>query len=195
MTSASFRAKRATPEEVPRNQLGTTEVADAPLRRDEREELISAFEELRLADEELRAQSEAFAATSNELDRERRKFRELFEFAPDAYLITPISTERYARRMSPRGTCSVSTRNFSSESCFPSFFEESARRQYSEQLDLLCDRDRLDDWEMWLHSATRVDGQSVSPRSPDRRETTWPRNIAGSSTTSPARRQAERSDS
>jgi len=73
-----------------RNQLGTTEIADAPLKRDEPEDLMTAFEALLLADEELKAHSEALVATSNELDRERRKFRELFEFAPDAYLITDL---------------------------------------------------------------------------------------------------------
>jgi PAS domain S-box-containing protein len=143
----------------PRNQLGTTEIADAPLRRDEREDLISAFEALRLADEELRAQSEALAATSNELDRERRKFRELFEFAPDAYLITDLyGTIREANVAA--GRLLGLDPKFLVGKLLPSFFEESARRQYPEQLDLLCDRDRLDDWEMWLHprrgATTRV---------------------------------------
>jgi PAS domain S-box-containing protein len=134
----------------PGNQLGTTEIADAPLKRDEQEDLISAFEALRLADEELRAHSEALAATSNELDRERRKFRELFEFAPDAYLITDLyGTIRDANVAA--GRMLGLDPKFLVGKLLPSFFEESARKQYPEQLDLLCDRDRLDDWEMWLH--------------------------------------------
>lgn len=133
-----------------RNQLGTTEIADAPLKRDEPEDLMTAFEALRLADEELKAHSEALAATSNELDRERRKFRELFEFAPDAYLITDLyGTIREANVAA--GRLLGLEPKFLVGKLLPSFFEESARRQYPEQLDLLCDRDRLDDWEMWLH--------------------------------------------
>ena len=133
-----------------RNQLGTTEIADAPLKRDEPEDLMTAFEALRLADEELKAHSEALAATSNELDRERRKFRELFEFAPDAYLITDLyGTIREANVAA--GRLLGLDPKFLVGKLLPSFFEESARRQYPEQLDLLCDRDRLDDWEMWLH--------------------------------------------
>src|SRR6267143_5097112 len=134
----------------PRNQVATTEIADAPLRRDEREDLISAFEELRLADEELRAESEALAATSNELDRERRKFRELFEFAPDAYFVTDLhGTIREANVAA--GRLLGLDPKFLVGKLLPSFFEEAARRQYPEQLDVLCDRDRLDDWEMWLN--------------------------------------------
>jgi PAS domain S-box-containing protein len=134
----------------PRNQLATTEIADAPLKRDESEDLISAFEDLRLEDEELRAQSEALAAARNELDRERRKFRELFDFAPDAYLITDLyGTIREANVAAGR-LLGVEPK-FLVGKPLPSFFEESARKQYPEQLDQLCDRDRLDDWEMWLH--------------------------------------------
>jgi PAS domain S-box-containing protein len=148
-----FPRQARDPGRSPRNQLGTTEIADAPLpplKGDEQEDLISAFEELRLADEELRAQSEALAATSNELDRERRKFRELFEFAPDAYLITDLyGTIREANVAA--GRMLGLDPKFLVGKLLPSFFEESARRQYAEQLDLLCDRERLDDWEMWLH--------------------------------------------
>jgi PAS domain S-box-containing protein len=134
----------------PRNQLATTEIADAPLKRDEREDLESAFEDLRLADEELRAQSEALAASSNELERERRKFRELFDFAPDAYLITDLyGTIREANVAA--GRLLGLDPKYLAGKLLPSFFEESARKQYPEQLDQLCDRDRLDDWEMWLH--------------------------------------------
>jgi len=134
----------------PRNQLATTEIADAPLKRDEHEDLISALEELRLADEELRAQSEALAASSHELDRERRKFRELFDFAPDAYITTDLyGTIREANVAAGR-LLGVDPK-FLVGKLLPSFFEESARKQYPEQVDQLCDRDLLDDWEMWLH--------------------------------------------
>jgi PAS domain S-box-containing protein len=132
------------------NQLATAEIADLPLKRDEREELISALEELRLADEELRAQSEALAASSDELDRERRKFRELFDLAPDAYVTTDLyGTIREANVAAGR-LLGVEPKSLVGKP-LPSFFEESARKQYPEQLDLLCDRDRLDDWEMSLN--------------------------------------------
>jgi PAS domain S-box-containing protein len=52
------------------------------------EDLKVALEELRVADEELRRQNEELAATHVELDNQRRRYEELFEFAPTAYLVT-----------------------------------------------------------------------------------------------------------
>ncbi|MEA2723491.1 MAG: hypothetical protein QOH59_1262, partial [Gemmatimonadales bacterium] len=55
------------------------------------EDLKVALEELRVAEEELRQQNEELSATHLELDRERRRYQELFDFAPGAYLITDLS--------------------------------------------------------------------------------------------------------
>jgi PAS domain S-box-containing protein len=52
------------------------------------EDLRVALEELRVAEEELRHQNEELAATHVELDLERRRFEELFEFAPNPYFVT-----------------------------------------------------------------------------------------------------------
>lgn len=54
------------------------------------EELRHALEELRTAEEELRQQNEQLVATQQILEFERRRYRDLFEFAPDAYLVTDI---------------------------------------------------------------------------------------------------------
>ena len=51
-------------------------------------ELQSAVEELRVAEEELRAQNEELMAARLDLEAERQRYRDLFEFAPDAYLAT-----------------------------------------------------------------------------------------------------------
>ncbi|MGZ8392705.1 MAG: response regulator [Gemmatimonadales bacterium] len=55
------------------------------------EDLKAALEELRVAEEELRQQNEELSATHLEHDRERRRYRELFDFAPGAYLVTDLS--------------------------------------------------------------------------------------------------------
>ncbi len=52
------------------------------------EDLRVALEELRVAEEELRQQNEELAATHVQLDLERRRYEELFEFAPNPYLVT-----------------------------------------------------------------------------------------------------------
>src|SRR4051812_15416506 len=61
---------------------------DTPVTGEIFEDLKVALEELRVSEEELRQQNEELVATHVELDRERRRYEELFEFAPNPYLIT-----------------------------------------------------------------------------------------------------------
>jgi PAS domain S-box-containing protein len=55
------------------------------------EELREALEELRVADEELRAQNEELAAAHLEVEAERRHYHELFQLAPDPYIVTDLA--------------------------------------------------------------------------------------------------------
>nr|WP_238360939.1 PAS domain S-box protein [Iningainema tapete] len=52
------------------------------------EDLNTAFEELQVAEEELRAQNEALATARETVEAERQRYQDLFEFAPDGYLVT-----------------------------------------------------------------------------------------------------------
>ena len=52
------------------------------------EELNVAFEELRVAQDELLHQQSDLASARERVEAERRRYQELFEFAPDAYLVT-----------------------------------------------------------------------------------------------------------
>src|SRR5439155_11877562 len=52
------------------------------------EDLRAAMEELRVADEELRQQNEELATARLAVEAERQRYQELFDFAPDGYLIT-----------------------------------------------------------------------------------------------------------
>ncbi|MGH7510678.1 MAG: hybrid sensor histidine kinase/response regulator [Gemmatimonadales bacterium] len=54
------------------------------------EDLRASLEELRIAEEELRQQNEELAATHFQLENERRRYHELFDLAPDAYLVTDL---------------------------------------------------------------------------------------------------------
>ena len=52
------------------------------------EEMRTALEALRVAEEELREQNHELAAAHVQLEKERQRYRELFDQAPDAYLVT-----------------------------------------------------------------------------------------------------------
>jgi PAS domain S-box-containing protein len=65
----------------PRRQLPTETI----------EELMVAVEELRVAQEELRQQNEELASAHHALDEQRRRYQQLFHYAPDAYLLTDLT--------------------------------------------------------------------------------------------------------
>ena len=54
------------------------------------EELLVAVEELRVAEEELRRQNQRLAQAHLEIEEERRRYHQLFQYAPDAYLLTDL---------------------------------------------------------------------------------------------------------
>ena len=55
------------------------------------EDLLVAAEELRVSEEELRQQNQSLEEGRDALDEQRRRYQELFDFAPDAYFFTDLS--------------------------------------------------------------------------------------------------------
>jgi len=64
----------------------STDMADTPGSSES--ELDLAYEELSVAEAELRAQYEQLASTQLQLERERARYRDLFEHAPVPYIVT-----------------------------------------------------------------------------------------------------------
>src|SRR3954470_7412668 len=54
------------------------------------EELHTALEELRVVDEELRQQNEELVSAHLQVEIERQRYQDLFQLAPDAYLVTDL---------------------------------------------------------------------------------------------------------
>jgi len=72
-----------------REQVGALyERSVGATEREHHAQLLAAIQELSIAEEELRAQHEAIAEAQRELEMQRRRYRTLFEFAPDPYIVT-----------------------------------------------------------------------------------------------------------
>src|SRR5256714_1938659 len=80
-------------------------------------------------------------------------YRELFDFAPDAYLITDLHGTIREGNIAAGKLLGVEPRFLAGKS-LPTFFDERGRKEYRHQLDRLCDSDRLDDWEIALQPRT-----------------------------------------
>jgi PAS domain S-box-containing protein len=76
---------------------------DVTAAREAEVQLKTSMEELQVADEELRQQNEELLAARQALEEERQRYRELFDFAPDGYLVTDLSgTVQEANRAAAR---------------------------------------------------------------------------------------------
>ena len=82
-----IESARARAEEL-RSAAGESRLRDDDLLMDAIEQLQTTIEELRVAQEELRQQNEELLASRSELELQQERYRDLFEFAPDGYLIT-----------------------------------------------------------------------------------------------------------
>src|SRR2546423_227636 len=101
------------------------------------------IEELRVADEELRAQNEELVASRQAVDQERVKYRALFDFAPDAYLVTDMYGTISEANLAAGRLLGVEAK-FLAGKPLPAFFDEGGRREYRQQLDRICDTELLE---------------------------------------------------
>jgi PAS domain S-box-containing protein len=74
--------------EALRRRAASLGVEHDPVVEEAVEALYTTLEELQVGEEELRVQSEELAASQDTIEAERLRYRELFERAPDAYLVT-----------------------------------------------------------------------------------------------------------
>ena len=113
------------------------------------EELRTALEELQVAQEELRQQNEELAAARQMVEAERQRYQDLFEFAPDGYLVTDASgTIREANRAAA-SLLNVS-QQFLEGKPLAIFVAESERLAFYSELTRLRRENRVQEWQVCL---------------------------------------------
>lgn len=141
------------------NLYGRTSVPirqEPELAADSLEELRIALEELHVAEEEMLAQNEALASARMELEIERRRYYELFDFAPDGYIVTDaLGIIREANRAAAR-MLNVS-QQFLVGKPLLNFIPPSRRRVFRLQLQQLQKIDQLQEWEVQISPRHSVD--------------------------------------
>jgi PAS domain S-box-containing protein len=92
---------------IANNQL-RTEVAE---RQKAQTKLESSLQELQVIEEELRNNNEMLLDAQKVLDNQRRRYQDLFEFAPDAYLVTDKNGQILEANQSATQLLAVSNHN------------------------------------------------------------------------------------
>ena len=112
-------------------------------------EISTALEELQVAEEELRQQNSELADARALVEAERQRYQELFEFAPDGYLVTDgYAMIREANRAAA-ALLNVS-QQFLVGKPLSNFIPSKERRAFRSQLNRLQQLERLQDWEIRL---------------------------------------------
>ena len=99
-------------------------------------ELSGGIEELLVAEGELRVQSEELAASAAAIDAERERYGELFDFAPDAYLVTDAQGRILEANGAASAMLGVPARYLEGK-LLVSFVDESSRRDLRDLLSTL----------------------------------------------------------
>lgn len=113
------------------------------------DELYIALEKLHQAEEELRAQNEQLAKAKVLVEEERQRYQELFDFAPDAYLITDKNGKIIEANHTASHLLKVS-KHFLKDKPFISFICSEERRAFRSQLLRLPNVEQIQEWEISL---------------------------------------------
>src|SRR5829696_9163760 len=128
-----------------RSRQGTPD----PLVDEAVEALHTALEELRVTEEELRIQNEQLEESQTLIEAERVRYEELFQLAPDAYLVTDAAGTIAEANHAAAALLNVAGPRLKGRP-LAVFVPPSARRDFRARVDAAATLGRLDEWETWL---------------------------------------------
>lgn len=112
------------------------------------DELHSTIEELRGAEQELWAQNETILTARAQIDAEHLRYRDLFEFAPDGYLVTDLDGRILEANQAAAFLLSVSPLNLQNRLLSSLVYEED-NNEFRRRFSALQERIALDAPQEW----------------------------------------------
>ena len=113
------------------------------------EQLNSSLEELHVAEEELRQQNEQLVEYQQEINNERQRYQELFDFAPDGYLITDIFGNIIEANRAASQLLTTEKKKLAGKLIII-FVPQETRAEFRKQLRYLYENKQIKDWEIDL---------------------------------------------
>lgn len=110
-------------------------------------ELQTSLEELRVAEEELKQQHEELAFARAIAEAERQRYRDLFEFAPDGYLVTDHLGDITEANRAAANLFNVPQEYLISKPLI-NFIPFEERRNFRAKLNQLLQTDWMEEWEL-----------------------------------------------
>ncbi|GAB4380156.1 MAG: hypothetical protein Kow00121_35830 [Elainellaceae cyanobacterium] len=128
------------------------------------EELQAVLEELQASEAELHHQNEVLVNTRQAVESERQRYKELFEFAPDGYLVTDANGRILEANHAIATLLNVS-QDFLVGKPLLIFIAQPDRATFHRTLDRLQELDNLQDWQLRLRSPQRLPFDALIPGS------------------------------
>jgi PAS domain S-box-containing protein len=118
------------------------------------QELQITLEELQVADEEIQRQNEELAAARQAAEGERQRYQELFDFAPDAYIVTDVAATIQQANHAAASLLAVPTLRLRRKPlCL--YVEPEEQQAFYGHLTNLCNREGVYSWEIRLRPRGR----------------------------------------
>jgi PAS domain S-box-containing protein len=138
------------------NNATTAQICERELEEDndikaQNRELVVLNEQLQITLEELRVAEEELRQQNRELEVERQRYRDLFNLAPDGYIVT----DKYGKILEANQAIA---KLLATENCrlvkkfFTRFIPFEDRHSFRTHLNNASDRDRAHTWELMLQS-------------------------------------------
>ncbi len=134
-------------------------VAEVPKQQDDLlketfEQLNNSLEELYVAQEEL-FQNQQLEEYHEQLKLERQRYQELFDFAPDGYLVTDTHGKIFEANQAALGLLAID-KNIHFNKLLISFVPQEARREFRNQLHRLSAQKQVKNWEIRLQNYHKI---------------------------------------
>jgi PAS domain S-box-containing protein len=127
------------------------------------EQLSVALEEIQVAEAELRHQNEELAGAQSLLDAERRRYRELFDFAPEAYVVTDLDGNIEELNQAATALLGWRQKGLVGKP-LANYVAQSGRREFRQRLHHLRSGGRVENWliEMRTVSGAHIPASIVA---------------------------------
>lgn len=152
-------------------------VTGPPTLRDSHEHLLAAYEQLSIAEEALRAQHETILEAQRMLEIQRNRYRTLFDFAPDPFLVTDESGTIEEANAAAAELFGLPASLLIGKP-FGSFVGMHGRPEFREHLLSLSTADHVDKWMIETKVRDRLitveaTVSTLEKRSPGRKSLCW----------------------
>jgi PAS domain S-box-containing protein len=119
------------------------------------EQLSISVEEFQVVEEELRQQNEQLIDYQQEIEKEHQRYQELFDFAPDGYLVTDTYGKILEANLAASQLLAIDKKKLAGKLIII-FVPQETRAEFRKQLRYLYENKQIKDWEVDLQNYSKT---------------------------------------